>query len=134
MRRCSVLVFAAASLVLMATSTSAHHSFAAVFDADKPIVFTGVVTEVEWTNPHAHLLIDVKDPSGTVAKWDFELGGPNGLLRQGWTRTSLKPGDTVTINGFLAKDGSNYASAATVELSDGRKVFAGPTADGEPTR
>lgn len=132
MARCSVLVFAAASLMLMATGTSAHHSFAAVFDPDKPVVLTGVVTKVEWTNPHAHLYIDVKDPSGTVTNWDLEFGSPNGLLRRGWTRTSLNLGDMVTVEGFLARDGSKYGNAATVKLSDGRELFAGSSAAAAP--
>src|SRR3977135_2387243 len=96
-----VAVFAAASVMLMAARLFAHHSFAAEFDSNKRIVLTGSVTKVEWTNPHAHFYIDVKDPSGTVVNWNFELNGPNGLLRRGWTRTSLKRGDVVTARGVL---------------------------------
>jgi hypothetical protein len=130
MKQRGLLVFAAAGLMLMAAQTSAHHSFSAVFDRDKPAVFTGVVTKVEWTNPHAHFYIDVRGPNGSAVNWQFELASPNGLLRRGWTRTSLKPGDAVTVDAFLARDGSNYANAATVKLSDGRRVFAGSPVDG----
>ena len=91
---------------------------------------TGVVTKVEWTNPHARFYVDVKDDNGKVTNWNFELGSPNVLIRQGWRRTSLKEGDRVTVDGYLAKDGSNFANARSVILSDGRKVFAG-SAPGE---
>jgi Family of unknown function (DUF6152) len=103
----------------------AHHSFAAEYDRAKSVTLTGSVTKVEWMNPHARFYVDVKDDSGKVTNWEFELGSPNGLMRQGWTRNSLKEGDVVTIEGSLAKDGSNLANARTVKLADGRKVFAG---------
>jgi hypothetical protein len=103
----------------------AHHSFAAEYDRAKPVTLTGSVTKVEWMNPHARFYVDVKDDSGKVTNWEFELGSPNGLMRQGWTRNSLKEGDVVTVEGSLAKDGSNLANARTVKLADGRKVFAG---------
>ena len=115
----------AAGIMLLATRVSAHHSFAAEFDVQKPITLTGAVTRVDWTNPHAHFYLDVKDLSGALVNWNFELTGPNGLLRRGWTRTSLNLGDIVTVDGYLAKDGSHYVNAVTVKLSDGRKVFAG---------
>jgi len=103
----------------------AHHAFAAEFDAKKGIKISGTVTKLEWTNPHAWVYLDVKDESGRVTNWSFELGSPNGLVRRGWRRTSLKEGDQVMIQGFRAKDGSNVANAHTVTLPDGRNIFAG---------
>jgi hypothetical protein len=93
---------------------------------------TGVVTKVEWMNPHTHFYIDVKDESGKVLNWDVETGSPNALSRRGWTRNSLKVGDNVTVDAFRAKDGSTLASARNVKLSDGRKIFAGSADDGSP--
>ena len=107
----------------------AHHSFTAEYDAAKPVTLSGTVTKVEWMNPHARFYIDVKDDSGTVTNWELELGSPNALMRLGWTRNSLKPGDGVTVEGSLAKDGSKLANARKVTLADGRKVFAGSAAD-----
>jgi DNA/RNA endonuclease YhcR with UshA esterase domain len=107
----------------------AHHSFAAEYDSAKPVTLTGTVTKVEWMNPHARFYIDVKDESGKVTNWEFELGSPNGLMRRGWTRNSLKEGDVITVNGSLAKDGSKLANARTVKLSDGRQVFAGSASE-----
>jgi hypothetical protein len=112
-------------LLLAAMPALAHHSFAAEYDAAKPVTLKGTVTKVEWMNPHARFYIDVKDDAGTVTNWEFELGSPNGLMRAGWTRNSLKQGDAVSVNGSLAKDGSHLANARTVTLADGRKVFAG---------
>ena len=107
-----------------------HHSFSAEFDRDKPIKLTGTVTKVEWTNPHARIYIDVKDEtSGEIVNWDCELGPPNGLMRQGWNRNSLREGHVVTINGFLSKDQPRVANARSVFLPDGRQVFAGSSFD-----
>ncbi len=111
----------------------AHHAFAAEFDAKKSIKVSGTITKLEWTNPHAWLYIDVKDETGKVTNWSFELGSPNGLVRLGWRRTSLKEGDQVTIEGFLAKDGTHTANAHSVMLPDGRKVFAGSQAPDAPS-
>lgn len=123
--RASVVCGLAMVLGLAAVPAVAHHSFAAEYDNKKPVTLTGTVTKVEWMNPHARFYLDVKDEGGNVANWEFELGSPNGLMRQGWTRNSLKEGDQVTVSGSLAKDGSKLANARTVTLSDGRKVFAG---------
>lgn len=113
----------------------AHHSFAAEYDSSKPIKVVGKVTKVEWTNPHARFYVTSKDDSGKVTDWNFELGSPNVLIRQGWKRSSLKEGDQVTVEGYMAKDGSNLANARRVTLADGRKVFAGSAAtDGGPEK
>lgn len=117
------------ALGLSALPALAHHSFAAEYDNKKPISLTGTVTKVEWMNPHARFYIDVKDDAGKVTNWEFELGSPNGLMRMGWTRNSLKEGDTVTVSGSLAKDGSKLANARQVKLADGRSVFAGSASE-----
>ena len=104
---------------------SAHHSFAAEFDASKPVKLTGTVTKIEWQNPHAFIYVDVKDESGKVTNWGMEMGSPNGLMRQGWSRNSLKIGDEIVVEGSQAKDGSSIANARTVTLADGHRLFAG---------
>jgi DNA/RNA endonuclease YhcR with UshA esterase domain len=108
--------------VAVVVPVSAHHSFAAEYDMSKPLTVTGVVTKVEWLNPHARLFIDVKDETGKVTNWEFELQAPNTLIRSGWTRTSVKPGDKVTVEGYSAKDGSNLGNAVSITLPDGRKI------------
>ena len=103
---------------------AAHHSFATQYDADQPVTLTGVVTKVEWMNPHARFYVDVKDESGNVTNWNLELASPNVLTRNGWSRTSLKEGDEVTVEGSRARSGASMANARTVKLADGRQVFA----------
>lgn len=111
---------------LAARPTVAHHAFAAEFDADKPVKLTGAVTRLDWTNPHAWIYVDIKDETGKVANWGFELASPNGLMRSGWTRFSLKAGDVVTVEGSRAKNGSNNANAQSVIVaSTGQKLFSG---------
>jgi hypothetical protein len=118
-------------LLVSALPAFAHHSFAAEYDASKPVNLKGVVTKVEWTNPHARFYVDVKDESGKVTNWNFELASPNVLTRNGWTRHSLKEGDVIEVQGAMAKDGSNLANARTVTLADGKKVFAGSATDSD---
>ena len=119
---CSVTAFA---FLLAAVPAFAHHSFAAEFDVMKPVRLVGTVTKIEWTNPHAWFYIDVTDESGRIANWGWELGSPNGLMKAGWTRSSLKVGDLVTVEGSRSRDGGNTANARTVMLnSNGQKLFA----------
>jgi hypothetical protein len=112
--------------LLASAPAIAHHSFAAEFDASKPVNLTGTVTKVEWMNPHTFFYLDVKDPAtGKVTNWAFEMGSPNGLAREGWSRNTLKVGDLVTVDGSRAKDGSNKANAKSVFFtSTGKKLGA----------
>ena len=107
----------------------AHHSFAAVFDGDKPVSMTGQVTDVEWTNPHFHFSIDVKDPAGAVTRWRFEGFPPNMLVRQGWKRDeTLMPGATVTVDGWASRDDATLGAVRWVTFADGKKLADGPPA------
>jgi hypothetical protein len=119
------VVAVSTALLLAQVTLVGHHAFSAEFDATKAITLSGTVAQVRWTNPHAHIHVDVKDPDGKVTSWDFELGSPNALMRRGWSRTTLKAGDMITVTGYPAKDGSRLANARSATLSDGRTVFAG---------
>jgi hypothetical protein len=120
--------------VVLSAPVFAHHSFRAEFDSSKSKEFVGTVTKVEWFNPHARFYIDVKDETGGVTNWNFELGSPLQLRRQGWRQDSLKVGDQISVEGYLAKDGSKMASASKITLADGRTVFNGSSADGRPAQ
>ena len=119
-------------VVLLSVPLMAHHSFAAQYDRSKQKTLTGPVTKLDWINPHARFFIDNKEADGKVINWEVELGPPAMLMRNGWTRTSLKIGSSVTVNGSLAKDGSHLLNASTVTLSDGKRVFAGSSGDEAP--
>ena len=106
-------------ILCTATPSLAHHSFAAQYDPDRPIMLKGVVTKIEWTNPHARFYIDVTDGAGNVINWNLELASPNILTRNGWSRNFVALGDEVTVDGSLARDGSKMANALTVTLADG---------------
>jgi hypothetical protein len=121
-------------LLAAALPLVAHHSFAAEFDATKAVTLQGVVTKLDWTNPHIWVYLDTKDESGTVAHWQCEGGPPNTLTRNGWSKDSLKIGDQVTVDGFRAKDGTNTCNARSVKLPDGKRVFAGSAEDGGPSK
>jgi hypothetical protein len=123
-----ISIFSLAALAL-ARPALAHHSFAAEYDADKPVQIAGTVTKVEWTNPHAHFYVDVKDDRGGFTNWNIELGAPLILRRLGWRSDSLRIGEQVTVEGFSAKDGSRMANAKKVTLADGRSIFAGSSGD-----
>ena len=124
------LLLAISCIALAATAQLfAHHSFAAEFDANKRVTLKGTVTKVDWRNPHIYVYLNVKDDTGKVTEWACEGGPPNVLLREGWTRNSVKEGDEVTIDGAVAKDGSKRCNSRSVNLADGRKVFAGSSED-----
>ena len=120
------VLMAALALVTAAAPLPAHHSFAAEFDQNKALTLQGVVTKVEWMNPHIFVYIDVKDDKGNVSNWSLEGFPPNTLYRQGWRKDTIKPGDTITVSAYSAKDGSTTASIRTVSTMDGRKLFTGP--------
>ena len=130
MRAKSLARAACLGLLVSVAPALAHHSFAAEYDANKPIKVTGVVTKMEWMNPHARFYVDVKEADGTVSSWNFELGAIPVLLKQGWRKDALKPGDHVTVEGNRAKDESHTAAARVVLLPDGRRVFGGSAVDG----
>ena len=123
-RRCLFLCLA--GVVLVCAPLWAHHAFEAEYDRNQPVTMTGTVTLMEWMNPHIYFFIDVEDDSGNVTNWAVEGGAPNGLYRRGWRKDSLKPGDEVTVDGWLARDGSNSMNSSTVlRSSDNLRLFAG---------
>ncbi|MBM3771878.1 MAG: hypothetical protein FJW27_11475 [Acidimicrobiia bacterium] len=120
------------SLLLTAASVSAHHAFAAEFDANKPVAMEGTITRMEWTNPHVWLHMEVKKPDGKIERWAFEAGTPNVLFRRGFTRKSLEPGTAVKVDGYQAKDGSRRANGRDLTFKDGTKLFMGSSGIGAP--
>ena len=124
--RVSLLILA---LLGLAASLPAHHSFGAEYDVNKPITLTGVVTKVEWTNPHTHFYLDVADAAGKVTNWKFEGYNLAVLYRIGWKKDiTIKPGDRITVSGWQARDGGNWAHSRQITLPDGKKLFFGPPA------
>jgi uncharacterized protein DUF6152 len=135
MRERWIVAIGAVGALLVQGAVLAHHSFAAEFDRNLPITVTGTVTKVEWANPHARFYIDAKDEgSDNTVNWDFELASPNGLMRRGWTRNSMKIGDVVTVTGHRAKNNPHVGNASTVVLANGKKLFAGSSSENEPAQ
>ncbi|HYR86494.1 MAG TPA: DUF6152 family protein [Terriglobia bacterium] len=134
MRIDMALMIVGLALLLSPEPMTSHHSFTAEYDSAKLMQFMGTITKVEWTNPHARFYLDVKDARGAVTNWNFELGSPILLRKLGWKQDSLKIGEQVSVEGYLAKDGAKMANARKVTLADGRNIFAGSSADGNPTR
>ena len=129
MKHSAVVMFV---VVLAGARLLGHHSFAAEFDATKAIRLTGTLTKIEWTNPHTYFYLDVKDDSGNIVKWGCESGAPGALSRRGFKRGDLKIGDTIVVDGYRAKDGSNLIDARRVTLPDGRIVSGASAGDGGP--
>jgi hypothetical protein len=134
MRTKLVLLCAVVGLFVIgrAAPTSAHHAFAAEFDANKPVRFEGTVTKMQWTNPHVWIYVDVKKPDGKIENWAFEAGTPNVLFRRGFTKNSLATGTKVIVDGYQSKDGSKRANGRDITLADGRTLFLGSSGTGAP--
>jgi hypothetical protein len=132
MRKLLFSVAAGLVFLLRTVPAFAHHSFSAEFDAAKPVTLRGVLTRMEWVNPHGWIYVDVKDADGTTVNWAIETGGPNALLRRGLRKTDFTAGIEVVVKGFLAKNGKPIANGRTVTLPDGRDFFFGSSGTGAP--
>jgi len=132
MRTKLAIVVAGIGLLLSVEPVLAHHSFAAEFDAKRPVKLRGTITRMEWINPHAWIHIDVKGPDGKIVNWMIEAGTPNTLFRRGFTKDSLEPGTEILVDGYLSKDGSNRANGRDVTFPDGQKLFLGSSGTGAP--
>jgi hypothetical protein len=132
MRKTLSMVVAVAGLLIAVVPVRAHHAFAAEYDAKKQVRLEGVVTAMEWINPHAWIHIDVTGPNGKVTSWMVEGGSPNILLRRGFNKNSLEKGQHITVDGFQAKDGSNRANGSNITYPDGKKLFLGSSGTGAP--
>jgi len=130
-RRLSCLVTVTLAMAV-ARPVRAHHSFAAEFDANAPVVLKGTITKMEWINPHSWIHVDVKNPDGTVTEWMVEGGTPNTLFRRGFTREAVKAGMEITVEGYRAKNGANRANGRDLILADGRRLFMGSSGTGAP--
>lgn len=119
-------------MLLATVPVAAHHSFAAEFDATKPMTLRGTLTKMEWVNPHGWIYMDVKGPDGKVTNWAVEAGAPNGLLRRGLRKDDFPAGIEIIVDGFLAKNGSHTLNGRTVKLTDGRNFFMGSSGNGVP--
>jgi hypothetical protein len=125
MQRSLAAVVVALAVWIADRPVTAHHSFAAQYDRDRPVTLKGTVIRIEWANPHIYFYLDVKDEAGATARWAIEGGAPTSLYRAGWRKDSLKVGDIVTVHGYLARDGSKLANMRVAILPDGREVFGG---------
>ena len=131
--RQSIPGFVAGVMTLLATApASAHHAFTAEFDGTKPVTLTGVVTRMDWVNPHSWIYIDVTEQDGTVVKWEVEAGAPNAMFRRGWNKNSIPIGTEIVVEGYRAKNGKNIANGRNVTFPDGTKMFVGSSGTGAP--
>lgn len=131
MRMTGTIMLVAGAVTIGALPAAAHHAFAAEFDVNQPVKVHGVVTKVEWVNPHAWIYVDVKGADGKVVNWHFELGPPNALFRLGWRKDAIPAGTEVDITGFRAKSMENTANGRSIILPDGKELFSGGSGPGE---
>ena len=128
-----VFITVIVATISASSSLRAHHSFAAEFDANKPVTLKGTVVKMDWVNPHTWIHLDVKNPDGSVTRWMIEGGTPNTLVRRGFTKKSLEAGTEITIQGYRAKNGANRANGADMILPDGKRLFLGSSGTGAPS-